>query len=502
MRTAALIASLILTLAALAGHAQDGKATLDTAARALGATNVASIQYSGTGFNHAYGQAYAPGGPWPAFKVTTYAAIINYNTPAMRVELDRTNPDGEIRGGGGLPLLAPQKQVQAVSGNVAWNVVGQNATMAAYTTASPTPVTDRLLNIWKSPHGVVKAAQNAGANTVVTMQRGADGRSIPVITFPAAGLIVKATLNADYLVERVETRVDDPVLGEALYETVYAGYRDFGGVTFPTRIVQNQGGYPVLDLTVTDVRANPNVPIDVPQNIQQAAAQPPPPVVAPVTVTKLGEGIFFFSGQAINSAAVEFKDHIVVIESPQDDGLASARFEAIHKTIPNKPIKYVVNTHHHNDHLGGLRNAVAEGAIIITQAQNREWYEKVFAMPRTIAADRLARAPRKAVIETVGDKRVLTDGVRRLELHRLLRFSHVDTMLMAYLPKEKILIQTDAYNPTAVNAPPPSAVSPLHLNLYNNIQRLRLDVAQIVPLHGPLVTIKDLQVAVGKTSTH
>jgi glyoxylase-like metal-dependent hydrolase (beta-lactamase superfamily II) len=502
MRAPAFVLSAIVALAAPAGHAQDGRATLDAAARALGAAAVTSIQYSGSGLNHAYGQAYAPGGAWPAFKVTGFTAVIDYSTAAMRVELDRTNPDGQIRGGGGLPLLAPQKQVQVVRGNIAWNVTGQTATLAAFTTASPNPVTDRLLNIWKSPHGVVKAAQNAGADTLVTMQRGADGRTVPVITFPAAGLRVKATLNAGYLVERVETRVDDPVLGDAVHETVYAGYRDFSGVTFPTRIVQNQGGHPVLDLTVTDVRANPGVSIDVPADIQQAAAQPPPALVLPVVTTKLGEGIFFFSGQGINSAAIEFKDHIVVIESPLEDAIASARFEAIHRAIPAKPIKYVVNTHHHNDHLGGLRNAVAEGAIVITQVQNKAWYERVFAMPHTITPDRLTRSPKKALIETVADKRVLTDGVRRLELHRLLDFSHVDTMLMAYLPSEKILIQTDAYNPTAANAPAPALVNPLHVNLYDNIQRLKLEVAQIVPLHGPLVTINDLRVAVGKTPTH
>src|SRR6185503_3908665 len=204
MRRTALAMMTILATAALAGYAQSGADTLDAAARALGATNLTAIQYSGSGTNNAFGQAYAPGGPWPAFKVTSYTASINYATPAMRVEVDRTNPDGQIRGGGGLPVLAPQKQIQVVSGTFAWNVAGQNAVPAQ------AAVDDRLRAIWLTPHGVIKAAQNAAAQTVITRQRGAGGATSSVISFPARGVDVKATLNADNLVERVEVRGDDP----------------------------------------------------------------------------------------------------------------------------------------------------------------------------------------------------------------------------------------------------------------------------------------------------
>ena len=105
----------ILVLCALVVNAQDGKTTLDAAARTLGATDLTSIQYSGSGTSNAFGQAYAPGGPWPAFKLTSYSAAINYTTPAMRVELERTNPDGQIRGGGGLPLAGTRIHDQYTS---------------------------------------------------------------------------------------------------------------------------------------------------------------------------------------------------------------------------------------------------------------------------------------------------------------------------------------------------------------------------------------------------
>jgi glyoxylase-like metal-dependent hydrolase (beta-lactamase superfamily II) len=175
-------------------------------------------------------------------------------------------------------------------------------------------------------------------------------------------------------------------------------------------------------------------------------------------------------------------------------------FDATKKAIPNKPVRYVINTHHHSDHLGGLRYAVAEGATIITQTGNRAYYEKVLAMPHTVRPDRLTKSPRKAVFETVDDTRALTDGTRRMVIHRVQGFTHCDTMLMAYLPEEKILIQTDSYNTPAVNAPPPPAISPLWVTLYDNIQRLKLDVVRIVPLHGRLVRIDDLRAGIGKPS--
>ena len=489
MRKIMMAVSVLVALAAISVHAQDGKATLDKAAKALGSTNLTSIQYSGTGTNNAFGQAYLPGGPWPAFKVTSYTASINYETPAMRVDLERTNPDGPIHGGGGLPLLAPQKQTQIVSGTFAWNLAGQNAAPA------PATVAGRLRAIWITPAGVIKAAQNAGAKATVKSERGRDGKMVSTITYPAGDLTAKATLNADNLVERVEYASDDPVLGDMVTETIYSDYKDFSGVKFPMHVVQTQGGFPVLTLAISDVQPNAKVAFDVPQNVQQA----PPAAPDPVVVRELAPGVFHISGGFLHSVAVEFKDYIVLFDPPNNDVRAHDVFEAARKAIPNKPVKYVVNTHHHFDHLGGLRYDISEGAIIITQEQEKPFYEKLLSLPHTIKPDRLAQSPKEAVFETVGDTRTITDGTRTMVIHRIQGFSHVDSMLMAYLPNDKLLIEADAYNPPEANAPPAPAISPLNVTLFDNIQRLHLDVVTIAPFHGRIVTMNDLRAAVGKS---
>jgi len=171
--------------------------------------------------------------------------------------------------------------------------------------------------------------------------------------------------------------------------------------------------------------------------------------------------------------------------------------------IPNKPIKYVVNTHGHFDHSGGLRTFVAEGATIITHQGNKAYFEKIFALPHALNPNHQATAKKKILIETMADKKVLTDGNHVIELHRLQSSNHNDGLIVAYLPKEKILVEADAFNPPAqADAPPPNPPTANNTNLVENIDRLKLDVETIIPIHYPAdsrkVTIAELNRAVGK----
>jgi glyoxylase-like metal-dependent hydrolase (beta-lactamase superfamily II) len=178
----------------------------------------------------------------------------------------------------------------------------------------------------------------------------------------------------------------------------------------------------------------------------------------------------------------------------------------VKKLIPNKPIRYVVNTHHHFDHSGGLRTYVDAEATIVTSESDKTFYEAAFSAPRTLSPDRLAQSRKKAAIETAGDQKILKDGTRTLELYSIKGSQHDDAILMAFLPKEKILIEADVYtpaNPTAGGAAPVlaavPAVNPNTLNLVDNVERLKLDFETILPLHGPgSVTRAELYAAVRK----
>ena len=153
--------------------------------------------------------------------------------------------------------------------------------------------------------------------------------------------------------------------------------------------------------------------------------------------------------------------------------------------IPNKPIRYVVATHHHWDHLGGIRTAIDEGATIVTHQSNRAFLERVANAPHTIAPDRLSKSKRPLTLQTVDTEGTLTDGTRIVKLYTMTEFDHSADMLMVYLPKEKLLAEADAYTPPETPTTPLIAPKvPYAAVLYDNIRRLKLDVQTIVPFHG------------------
>jgi len=150
-----------------------------------------------------------------------------------------------------------------------------------------------------------------------------------------------------------------------------------------------------------------------------------------------------------------------------------------------------VSTHHHWDHLGGVRAYVQqEGVTIILQESNHLYYAEVLTVkPWTLKPDRLSLFPPEEVaegytFEKVGQQYVLTDGTKVMEVYNVQGLAHAKGMLMAYLPKEKIVVEADLFTPPAANASLPATVAPSSRTFYNNVQRLKLGVTTIAPIHG------------------
>jgi glyoxylase-like metal-dependent hydrolase (beta-lactamase superfamily II) len=196
------------------------------------------------------------------------------------------------------------------------------------------------------------------------------------------------------------------------------------------------------------------------------------------------------------------KDHIVLVDVPQTEERALAVIAKAKEVIPNKPIRYLVTSHHHWDHLGGIRAAIDEGATIVTHQSNKAFLERVAKTPHTLNPDRLSASKKPLKIQTVGAKGTLTDGTRTIELHLLTNYEHTGDMLVVYLPQEKILGEPDAF--TAPATPTTALVVtavPYAAALYDNIQRLKLDVKTIAPFHGARLTdVAELSKAAGKGS--
>lgn len=165
---------------------------------------------------------------------------------------------------------------------------------------------------------------------------------------------------------------------------------------------------------------------------------------------------------------------------------------------PGKPIRFAVNSHAHFDHSGGLRSVAAEGAANVTQAANVPYFERAFAQPSVVQPDRLARSGNRPALRADNEQMALGEVTRTIEIHRVADSVHSDSMLMVYLPKERLLIEADAHTPSAQNAPAPAVPNPNHLDLIANIERLKLGVDRIVPLHGRVVSVSELYLAAGK----
>src|SRR5262249_46556580 len=274
--------------------AQDAKNVLEATIKNLG--DIKSIQYSGSGATFSLGQGVNTDLPGPKTEIKSFTRTIDYDKSASRQEA--VGPNGPL-------------QTQFVAGDKAWGVSGTSSTPPA----APAVLVERQLQILLTPHGFLKGALANNA----TVKRG----KITQVTFTALGKYrVVGTISADNLVEKVETWLYNPVLGDMPVETVYSDYRDFDGIKFPTKIAQKQGGFPVLEQAVTSAKANIPLEITVPDVVRQATSATPATVQ--VKADKLADGVWYLTGGTHHSVLVEFADHVAVIEAPLNEDRSSA----------------------------------------------------------------------------------------------------------------------------------------------------------------------------------
>jgi len=459
------VTTLLMTVLSVSAAAQDVRTVLDDASRAIGAVDLSSITYSGAAAIGNFGQSRTISFGLASTSIRNYTRTIDFTQPASRATGD-TQPPAAVRGGP-LPPMGTYSQV-ITPATAAWA---------------------QQMEIWVTPWGFLRGAL---ANNATMKSQKVNGVAYKAVTWSPAqkapsGAVYKVVgyINADKMVERVETWVEHPVLGDLHHEFFYSGYQSFNGLMVPAKIAQRQVGMETFVVAINNARANPSelgqlmTPPPVTATGRGAAAGGPPPPLSPAASEKLADGVYRITGGYV-SLAVEFKDHVVVLEGGQSEARGLAVIAETKRLFPTKRIKYVVNTHPHFDHAGGLAPFVAEGITILTDDNCKFFIEASLSTPRTLVGDAMAKSRKKPKVEGVIEQMELKDETRTLALYHVEKLEHSDAMLIAYLPKEKILFTAD------FNVPGPGqAVSPSIATLVQNIERLQLDFDRHVMVHAP-----------------
>jgi glyoxylase-like metal-dependent hydrolase (beta-lactamase superfamily II) len=321
------------------------------------------------------------------------------------------------------------------------------------------------------------------------------GRPHEVLTFAwDNGQAVTLFIDAkSHLLTKYELLFPDALTGDAAAEIWFQDYRELDGLQVPSGFTWYLAGDLIGELEYDSVKIDQ--PVDemvyaVPDGYTETD---PPPTDLP-KVTELAPDVFIVEGLAnggYNGLFVAFDDYIVVMDAPISSAVSSQAIAQIKETVPDKPIRYLVLSHHHEDHSGGMRAFVAEGATIVTTDANRAFFEQMTSGTRSLAADALSREPQKPNFEFVAGKRIFEDKAHRIEIIDIGPNPHAEELFVAYLPKEKILFEADLL--TVPRSGPILPANEATIHFAKAIDELDLEVDTLVGVHGTVGSVSDLE---------
>ena len=505
---------------------------LAAASKEINESALRCVTYSGVGYSGPVGQTFenAVNIDWPRSEMANYTRTINWETRTSKETFDRkpgNNPASWKYGLGwigGTPTQKNLRQTHIVNGTYAWHSDGDGPPVAV----PPEQAEIYQLDIWLTPHGFLKAARMPGANPKALwrweqIEKGRDGN---VVTFgsPVSGTErvhvvaitvlgkyrVDATINSQNLITRIKTTVNDNVLGDFNIEHESTEFVAAGNSKWPINWHSHHGwddnwkfysestGHNGYGGKFPTVQANAcEDPVAVPESVKQAQHANP----AQVTVEKIADGVFLLGGGPANSYMVEFRDFVAVFEAPLSEERSLAVIEQVAKLAPKKPIRWLISSHPHFDHIGGIRTYNHIGATVVTHLINLPFLNRdvLTYRARTVKPDILSLWPPTEVAEgynyeAIQENYVITDNARILRVFYVQPLQHVSGMLMAYLPAERIAFEADLFD---THEPPRASQLPAMRSFYTQVQRMKLDVGTVAPVHGKPVPWSTFVTALG-----
>src|SRR5262245_42791857 len=450
-------------------------------------------------------QAVKPDGEPRTINRFSQGIIVDFDKERMRLTFDAIRE---------YPNTQPVKFVEVINGEAGMLETPDAKGNTVREPLHPSRLATRLRDVRRLPVRLLQTAKS-GSDLNRIEDKKESGKTVHVIRYKDGDLPVEVHFDSfNKLPLRVIYTEDDPIYGDTLNELAYSEWRDYNGVRLPQVMAVFLNGNKIREERARNIINNPRydeaglvVPDDV--KAQPAVGEaiisqwPLRRVVMgvgyqdfgreqKVDLVEVAKGVYQVKGSTHHSMAVEMKDHIVVVEAPLFEERSLAVIRAVETKIPNKPIKYLVMTHFHIDHSGGIRAYAAKGATILTHDDNVPFVKTVLSRTKTIRPDSLSKAGKVTPnIESTKNVRSLTDGERTIELREIPN-PHSAGMLVAYLPNEKLVFVSDLYTPGA-------PVDPSNTNGVNNAVALRealtaanLSVERIVGGHGEIAPIREL----------
>jgi hypothetical protein len=458
----------LLFLMACSSAPPERQLVLDAAAALGGQDRIAalkSIAVEGTADAPNVGQNRMPDSALPNWKVTAYTRTTDL--AGDRTDMTQTR-EAQFQFAGALV----QRQHQGQDGEVAVNYPPNGQPVRG----TEAQARDRRREALHHPVAAVRAAL-AGTSEVGNLRQDGDQDIVDVRT--SRGDVLQLAVSRSSKLPTYVAMLDaHPNLGDVVVKTTFRDYEDVSGVKMPKRLTTTIDKYPQLDLRVSRNAVDVDTgALAAPAAVKSAAAATPPAVT--VAVEPVANGIWRLAGSGNHrSIVLEFADHLVLFEVPLNEARSKAVIDEARK-LSAKPLTHAVVSHHHFDHSGGLRVAVAEGLTIVTHKDNETFFKDLVARPWTVQPDQLARSRKEMKLELVDDTLTLKDAAMELQLYHLLDNNREGTNLFAYVPRERILIQADLYDNSWER-------HSWGQNVLDNIERRKLKVDRDVPVHGAI----------------
>jgi glyoxylase-like metal-dependent hydrolase (beta-lactamase superfamily II) len=355
----------------------------------------------------------------------------------------------------------------------------------------------------------------------------AGGATLPAVDYRVGDQTLTVLFDgATGLPSRIRSLDYDNIWGDVTYDLVLSDWRAVDGLRIATTRKYELNGRLVAEMKIQEARVNPAVAADrlaIPAAFAAAAARPATGAVpyqwiirrqfigtyldsdAPsydtrassgLRLVELGPGVQHAAGGSHHSLIVEMKDHLIVFDAPVSDAHSRWVLDAAKATFPGKPVKYLVLTHHHMDHAGGLRAYAAQGATLVVGAGGGAHYRRVLAAPFTRNPDLAARDLSRTEIVEVTGARVWSDGAREVQAVVIENNPHADGLMIGYVSDLRLGYATDIWSPGA--APLPAKLSPALAALVAGVKKAGLSPTRFAGGHGSAADYAPLAALEGK----